>query len=110
MAAHSVLGPKVECYCMAKVTIGEKAVVSQQAYLCGGTHDIRSPHFQLITRDIEIKANAWVAARAFIGPGVTVAEGSIVGAGSVVFRNTEPDGVYIGNPAALIKRRGRNLR
>jgi putative colanic acid biosynthesis acetyltransferase WcaF len=90
---------------MAKISIGEKAIISQQAYLCGGTHDISSPHFQLVARDITIGANSWVAARAFIGPGVTIAEGSVVGGGSVVFRDTEPFGVYVGNPAKLLKRR-----
>ena len=72
MAAQSIMGPKVECYCMGKIVIGEKATISQNAYLCGGTHDISSPHFQLITRDIIIGPNAWIAARAFVGPEVTV--------------------------------------
>lgn len=105
MAAHSVMGPGVECYCMANISIGEKVVISQQAYLCGGTHDISSPHFQLVAKEISIQKNSWVAARAFVGPGVTIAEGSVIGGGCVVFQDTEAFGVYIGNPARLIKHR-----
>lgn len=105
MSAHSVLGPEVDCYCMAKINIGIRSVISQKAYLCSGTHDISSPFFQLVTKDITVGPNAWVAARAFVGPGVNIAEGSVIGGGCVIFRDTEPYGVYIGNPAALVKTR-----
>jgi putative colanic acid biosynthesis acetyltransferase WcaF len=105
MLAHAVLGPGVNCYCMDRVTIGEKAIVSQSAELCGGTHDIRDSNFQLVVRPISIESGAWVAAGAFVGPGVTVREGAVIGARAVMFRDAEPYGVYIGNPAQLIKQR-----
>lgn len=105
MAAHACLGPGVQCYCMAPVTIGERAVVSQRAHLCAGTHAINDPEFQLIARPIEIGARAWIAAEAFVGPGVCIAEGSVVGARAVVLRDTQAWGVYTGNPAQQIKTR-----
>jgi len=105
MRAHSVLGPHANCYCMDKVTIDEKAVVSQGAEICGGTHDIRDPDFQLVTKPIRIQSRAWVAANAFVGPGVTVGEGAVVGACAVLFRDAEAYGVYVGNPAVKIKTR-----
>jgi len=90
---------------MGSIIIGEKAVVSQGACLCGGTHDISDEDFQLVTKPIVIGARAWVAADAFIGPGVTIGEGAVVGARAVMFKDAEPFGVYVGNPAALIKKR-----
>jgi putative colanic acid biosynthesis acetyltransferase WcaF len=105
MHAHAVLGPGVNCYCMDRITICEKAIVSQGSYLCAGTHDIRDPDFQLVTRPITIEARAWVAAEAFIGPGVTVGEAAVIGARAVMFRDAEPYGVYSGNPAVMIKQR-----
>jgi putative colanic acid biosynthesis acetyltransferase WcaF len=105
MDAHACLAPHVNCYNMNIVHIGEKAIVSQYATLCGGTHDIRDPKFQLITKPIIIEKGAWVAANAFVGPGVIMAENSVVGACSVVFKNTVPNGIYVGNPAQFVKMR-----
>jgi putative colanic acid biosynthesis acetyltransferase WcaF len=105
MHAHAVLGPGANCYCMDRITIGQKAVISQGVQLCGGTHDISDPDFHLVARPIDIGARAWIAAEAFIGPGVTVGEGAVIGARTVLFRDAEPFGVYAGNPAVLIKPR-----
>lgn len=105
MRRHAVLGPRVICYCMDKITIGEKSVVSQGAHLCAGTHDISDPDFQLTTSPIVVESGAWIAAEAFIGPGVRIGEGVVIGARAVLFRNAEPRGVYVGNPAILVKRR-----
>jgi putative colanic acid biosynthesis acetyltransferase WcaF len=105
MHAYAVLGPGANCYCMDKITICEKAVVSQGAQLCAGTHDITDPNFQLITKPIVIGAHAWIAADAFVGPGVSVNEGAVVGARAVLFKDAESWSVYGGNPAKLIKRR-----
>lgn len=105
MDAHAVMGPRVNCYCMDLVSLGEKVVVSQGAHLCGGTHDIRDSHFQLVTRPISLERGAWVAAEAFVGPGVVVGEFAVIGARAVVLRDADPYGVYVGNPAQLVKQR-----
>jgi putative colanic acid biosynthesis acetyltransferase WcaF len=90
---------------MAPIRIGAGAIVSQGAHLCAGSHDITSPVFQLTTRPISIGAKAWIAADAFVGPGVDVGEGAVLGARGVAFRSLEPWGVYAGNPAQRIKQR-----
>ena len=105
MGAASVLASGVRCYNMAPITIGAGAIVSQGAHLCAGSHDITSPVFQLTTRPINIGAKAWIAADAFVGPGVDVGEGAVLGARGVTFRSLEPWGVYAGNPAQRIKQR-----
>jgi putative colanic acid biosynthesis acetyltransferase WcaF len=101
MAAQSVLGPGVECYSMGPIAIGPRAVVSQRAFLCTGTHDIHRPEFQIGAKAIVIEANAWVCAEAFVGPGVSIGEGAVLGARGVAFSDLEPWTVYVGNPAAI---------
>ena len=88
-------------YNMAPIHIGSNAVISQGAHLCAGSHNIDSPNFQLITAEINIGSHAWICADAFIGPGVNIAEGCVVGARGVLMRNIdEPWSVWSGNPAA----------
>jgi putative colanic acid biosynthesis acetyltransferase WcaF len=80
-------------------------MVSQGAHLCTGTHDIEDVHFQLESRAITIGARAWVAADAFVGPGVRIGDGAVLGARGCTFRNLEPWTVYIGNPAQPLRKR-----
>lgn len=105
MAPYSCLGPKVNCYNMAPIRLGDKAIVSQGAHLCAGTHDIDDPNHQLITKPITVDEGAWIAAEAFIGPGVTVGAQAVVGARAVLMKDAKPYGVYIGNPAKWLRDR-----
>lgn len=102
---YACLGPDVDCYTMDRIFVGANATVSQYAFLCTGTHDITDPHMGLVTSPIVIENGAWVCARAFVGPGVTVGEGAVVGACAAVFKNVEPWAVVGGNPAKFIKKR-----
>lgn len=102
---RSLLAAGVNCYNMAMVTLEAGALVSHGAHLCAGSHDIRSEDFQLVAYPIVIGPEAWVAAEAFVGPGVTIGEGAVLGARSVAFRSLEPWTVYVGNPAAAVGRR-----
>lgn len=105
MEAHACIGPNVNFYNMAPIRLGAGAILSQGAQICAGTHDIDDPHFQLIVRPIEIGANAWIAADAFVGPGVSVGEGAVLGARGVLFKDAEPWTVFAGNPAQKIRTR-----
>lgn len=96
---------EAEVYCVAPISIGDHATVSQGAMLCAATHDIADPHMRLVMKPIHVAAQAWVCARAFVGPGVTVGEGAVVGACAVTMRDVEPWAVVIGNPARFLKRR-----
>ena len=95
----------VDCYNAAPIIIRQDATVSQRTYLCTASHNISSVHHEQIEKPIIIEENAWVAAEAFIGPGVTIGEGAVVGARGVVFKNVEPWTVVGGNPAKIIKKR-----
>ncbi len=105
MDAYSVLADGVQCYNMTMIRIGARTVVSQRAVLCGGTHDFTIGSRPLITLPIHVQEDCWICSEAFIGPGVDVRAGCVVGARAVITRATEPYGVYAGNPAKRIKDR-----
>ncbi len=101
------IGEGAHFYNMAPLSIGNEVVISQGAHLCGGTHDYTARSFQLQAFPIAIEDQAWVCTEAFIGPGVTVPRGSVVGARAVLTRTPSEGiwGVYAGNPARYIKAR-----
>ena len=101
----AAVGDRALIYNLGKVTIGARATVSQQAHLCAGDHDYTRPDMRLEKQPISLGDDSWVCADAFIGPGVEVGEGAIVGARAAVFKNVEPWTIVGGNPARLIKRR-----
>ncbi len=102
---HCALSDGVNCYCVDRIAIGSHVTISQDAFLCTASHDYEDPHFALITAPIRIGDGAWVAADAFIAPGVNVGEGAVVGARASVFRDVAPWAVVAGNPARVIKQR-----
>lgn len=99
MEAHSCLANDVDCYCVAPIRVGAHATVSQYSYLCAASHDHRDPSMPLIVAPIVIEPYAWVAADVFVGPGVTVGEGAVVGARSTVIQDVAPWTVVAGSPA-----------
>ena len=105
MGAYACMSEGVDCYNVDEIVIGAQATVSQGVKLCSASHDISSRIMELITSPIRIGENAWVAGWSIILPGVTIGEGAVVGAGSVVTKNVEPWTVVAGNPAKVIKRR-----
>ena len=84
------------------ITIGNNVTIAPQAYLLA--HDAstkRELGYTKIGR-IDIKDNVFIGARSLIMPGVTIGEGSIVAAGSVVTKDVKPNTVVAGNPAKEI--------
>jgi putative colanic acid biosynthesis acetyltransferase WcaF len=96
-----------EIYNPAPIHFGSHAILSQDAYVCGATHDYDSPAFPLLAYAMTIGPYAWVCARASVAPGVNVGEGAVLGLGSVAARDLEPWTVYAGVPAMKVKQRKR---
>ena len=105
MGDHACIDDDVEVYSVNKIVLGVHATVSQKAFLCTASHNIYSKAHELTNKPIIIEDYAWVAAGAFIGMGVTIGEGAVVGARSAVFRDVEPWNIVGGNPAVFIKKR-----
>lgn len=102
---YCILGERSQFLSMAAITLGDRVVVSQEAYLAAATHELETPDFALIARPIRIESRAWIAARAFILPGLTIGEGAVVGAQAVVTRDVAAWTIVAGNPARLVKDR-----
>ena len=105
MAQKACLGPRVNCYSMAPIVLGERVVVSQGVHLCTGTHNYNLVSFPLVSEPIIIGSDAWICSEAFIGPGVEIGEGAVIGARSVVMKSQPCWMVCAGNPSRPLKPR-----
>lgn len=99
-----------KCYFenLAPIEIGDHCSIAMEVMFCTATHHINSEGGRAgdaYGLPIHIKDRCWIGTRSVILPGVTVGEGCVIAAGSVVTRNCEPNGLYAGVPA----RRVRNL-
>jgi putative colanic acid biosynthesis acetyltransferase WcaF len=97
-----------EIYNPCPMTFGSHAILSQDSYLCGATHDYDDPDFPLIAFAMQLGAYSWICARASVAPGVNVGEGAVLGLGSVATRDLDPWTVYAGVPAVKVKERVRH--
>ena len=97
-----------EIYNPAPMTFGSHAILSQDSYLCGATHDYDDPAFPLIAFAMQVGAYSWICARASLAPGANVGEGAVLGLGSVATRDLDPWTVYAGVPAVKVKERMRH--
>jgi putative colanic acid biosynthesis acetyltransferase WcaF len=102
---YSWIGENTWLDSLAPISIGKNVCISQGVYFCTGNHDWNDPAFGLIVKPIVIEDGAWVGAQATVLPGVTVASHSVVTAGSVIAKDTQPYMIYAGNPAAKVNER-----
>lgn len=98
------IGEEVLILSLAPVTIESDVCISQRAFLCTGSHKFRGPNFDLVTLPITIRSKSWIAAQAFVAPGVEIGPEGMVSAGSIVLVNVPPKSMVQGNPAAVVKR------
>lgn len=92
------IGDRTNIYSLGLVIINEYATIAQEAYICTGTHAFNMPEKNLITKPVIIGKNAFIGARAFILPGISVGDNVIIGACSVVTKNINDNLIVKGNP------------
>ncbi len=102
---YSWIGDDVVLYSLGKITIGSNAVISQRSYLCTGSHDYTKPNFPIFAKEIIIKDQCWLATDVFVSPGITINEGTVVGARSTVVKDLDAFSVYAGSPTIRLKNR-----
>ena len=88
------------------IVIGNNVVFGHGVELYTSDHDPDDPYFSRRDAPITIQANVWLGSSAIILKGVTIGEGAVVAAGSVVTRDVEAFNIVGGNPAKLIRERG----
>ena len=102
---HSWIGDDVVLYSLGNITIGKNVVISQRSYLCTGSHDYTKVDFPIFQREITVEDECWLATDVFVGPGVKIGKGTIVGARSSVFQSLPENQICFGSPAKVIKQR-----
>jgi putative colanic acid biosynthesis acetyltransferase WcaF len=105
LGANCWIGERAWIDNMEDVWIGDNVVISQGAYICTGNHDWSDPGMGLTPQPVTIEDGAWVGAFARVAPGRRIGEESILVLGAVALEDTEPLGIYAGNPASLIRYR-----
>lgn len=105
---YSSIGEWALIYNLGAVSIGKKSTVSHRAHLCAGTHDYTKVDLPLIKSTIHIGDQVWICTDAFIGPGISIGSGSVVGARSVVVKDVQQWSIVAGNPSKFIRRRELN--
>lgn len=96
---YSWIGDNVVFYSLELIAIGSHCVISQECYLCTGSHDLEDAAFALCTAPIMIGNGVWVATDCFIAPGVCIGANTVIGAKSSVFKNIPAQQVCWGTPA-----------
>ncbi|MCC7145470.1 MAG: colanic acid biosynthesis acetyltransferase WcaF [Phycisphaeraceae bacterium] len=102
---EATIGDYAILYSLGKIHIGKRAIISQYAHICAGTHDYTDHRFPLIRSPINIGDDVWIGADVFVGPGVDVGSLTVIGARSSVYKSLPPGKVCVGNPAKPIKDR-----
>jgi len=102
---RSCVGDGANLYSQDRITLKTGSLVAQESYLCCGTHNLNDAEWPLMTAPIEVGERAFVGARAFVLPGVTIGPRAIVGAMSVVTGDVAAETTVAGNPARPVKAR-----
>lgn len=80
---HSWLGEGVWLLNLEQITIGSSVCISQDAFICTGSHKSSSPNFEFDNRPISIEDGAWICARSIVLRGSIIAQGQVIPAGQV---------------------------
>jgi putative colanic acid biosynthesis acetyltransferase WcaF len=105
MHDRSLLGERANANSLGEIEIGPGATVAQEVYLSAGSHDFDEPALPLVVAKITIGQDAFVCARTFIMPGVTIGKRALIGACSVVTKDIEDNVVAAGNPCRVLRPR-----
>lgn len=91
------------------ITIGDHVNISSEVAIWTLQHDHRDPEFGNVGAPVVVGDRAWLSFRSTILPGVTIGEGAVVAAGSVVTKDVAPYAIVGGIPAKVIGERNRDL-
>jgi len=105
MHDRACLGDRANAYSLGEIEIGPRATIAQEVYLSTGSHDFDAPNMPLVTAKITIGEDAFVGARAFVLPGVTIGARAIIGACSVVTSDVPENVIAAGNPCKILRPR-----
>lgn len=91
------------------IRLGRNVVIASHTLLITADHDPQAPDFDGRLGEIRIEDRVWIGSRAVILRGVTIGEGAVVSAGSVVHRDVPAWTIVGGVPAGPVGQRNREL-
>lgn len=109
LGQHTVINRDVLLDGRTGVQIGDNVSISEGVAVLTLEHDPHSPTFAERGAPVRIGDRVFIGARALVLPGVTIGEGSVVGAGAVVTRDVAPYTIVAGVPARPIGQRETDL-
>lgn len=111
---YSYVGPN--CIIYPKVSIGAYTMIANNVSILGGDHNFKKAGTPTIFSGREelkptiIGKDVWIGSNSIVMTGLTIGDGTIVAAGSVVTKSLEPFSIYGGVPARKIKERFDNMQ
>jgi putative colanic acid biosynthesis acetyltransferase WcaF len=102
---YSWIGDDVVLYSLGEIEIGNNTVISQRSYICTGSHSYKKIDFPIYNQKIIIEDQCWLATDVYVAPGVTIAQRTVVGARSSVFKDLPAGKICMGSPAKVLKDR-----
>lgn len=100
---NSWIGTDAEIYNLEDITIGKDVCISQQAYVCSGSHDRHSPTFEFDNAPIVIEDGVWLCARSTVLRGVRIGANTTVSATALVTRDVPPNSLVLPPPSSVVQ-------
>lgn len=94
---HCFFNHNCSVTCLEKISIGNRCTFGNNVVIVDHDHNIHGGNNEFICKPVIIKDNVWVGANAVILKGVTLGEGCVVAAGTVVTKDISPNMIYTGN-------------
>lgn len=89
-----------------RINFGNGVFVGPEVKCLCATHEIGTAQRRagkVKYGSIVVEDGVWIGAGAIILPGVRIAKGGVIGAGAVITKSTEPNGLYVGVPATRVR-------
>lgn len=105
MIGDSFVNREVKIICNQSITIGDECIIAMGTVIRdndGGTHKILSDDY-VNSKPIVIHNHVWIGENVMILKGVTIGEGAVVGANSLVTKDVPPHCLAIGSPAKVVR-------
>lgn len=88
------------------IKIGDNCNIAYKVVFATSSHEVGSKERRAgnnTSTGISVGDGSWIGARAMIMPGVKIGKGVVIGAGSVITKHCEDNGLYVGNPAKKVR-------
>jgi acetyltransferase-like isoleucine patch superfamily enzyme len=97
-------------YKNGSIELEENVTLSPNVKIYAMGQDPHSKNFDIITKPVLVKKNAWICADVTILPGVTIGENAVVASKSIVNKSVNENEIWGGNPAKYIKKRNNSIK